>query len=102
MYVRRHLILMYLILTASRDGHRSTDMSPLLGLLFKDFCFFLCDRIPVPYCFCIQSSRWCKKLEKDQTILPFLLPHLCNKMNHFDSKLSFLADKQHPPGDRED
>lgn len=74
------------------------DKYPLLGLLFQAFyCVSLCHRIPAPYCFCISSladgaRNWKKTIEFSPSCS--CSPHLCNRMNHFNTKLCFLPNKQ--------
>lgn len=94
MYVRKHLILLlYLMLMTSQDGHRNRyKPSPRVTI-----SSLLCGRIPAPYSFCISSiadgpRNW--KMTEQFSLSCSYSPHLCNKMNHFNTKLSFLANKQ--------
>lgn len=74
------------------------DKCPVLGLVFQAlYHISLCHRIPAPYCFCISSlangtRNWNGTIELSPSCS--CSPHLCNRMNHFNTKLCFLPNKQ--------
>lgn len=72
------------------------DMSPLLGLVFQAFYYVsLCGRILAAHCFCISSlADDARNWKMTKKFSPSCFSYLCNEMSHFNTKFSFLANKQ--------